>query len=342
MILDRKKLDEAIIKLLEANGAASSEAGLVAESLIAAEARGIKTHGLKFLPIAIDRIEKGLINIPTDLEVLNDEGAITHFDGGNGLGQFAAAKSMEKSIEKASQLGIGLSLTRNSNHVGFLSFYTLMVADKGMIGICMSNSAPAMAPWGGVEPFFGTNPISISAPAVGSPHITLDMSTSIVARGKIRMAESKGEKILPGWAIDSKGNRTEDPGEALKGSILPIGGPKGYGMALFIDIICGLLSGSKYGKGVKTFHKPLAPTGIGFLTAAIDISRFMETGRFAGLLKDYIKDIKSSKKAVGNDVIYMPGEIETRRGMNDQQIDADDGIIEKINVLLDKKGIKKL
>lgn len=342
MKIERNRIGAAISELLKAHGASGKEASLAAESLVAAEARGIKTHGLKFLPMAIERIEKGLINIPTELKVINDVGAITHFDGGNGLGQFAAAKSMKASIEKASQYGIGLSLTRNSNHIGFLSYYTLMAADKGMIGICMTNSAPAMAPWGGVEQFFGTNPISISAPTEEGPHIALDMSTSIVARGKIRMADTKGEKIPSGWAIDSKGNPTEDPAAALKGSLIPIGGPKGYGMALFVDIICGLLSGSKFGKDVKTFHKPLGPTGIGFMTAAIDIKRFMEPQKLTALLEEYIKEIKASNKAVGNDTIFMPGEIEANKEMDNPEIDADDTVIEKINTLLDKKGIERI
>ena len=167
------------------------------------------------------------------------------------------------------------------------------------------------------------------------------MSTSLVARGKIRYAEKVKEKIPPGWAIDKEGSPTEDPGQALTGTLLPIGGPKGYGMALFVDLICGLLSGSKYGKKVKTFHKLLGPTGVGIMTAAIDIKRFMPEEHFVDLLEEYIDEIKTSKKIKGNLNIYMPGEIEANREINSQKdgIEVDPIILDSINSLLKENNI---
>ena len=180
MKIKKAELKKAAKEILICYGASQEESDLVAEILVAAEMRGIKTHGLKFLPIAIERIKDNLIDIPTRLKVLNDDGAITHMDGGNGLGQFAATKSMELAIDKSKKFGLGLTLTGNTNHIGILSYYSSMAADKGMIGFCVSNSASAIAPWGGVEPFFGTNPFSIAVPRKENNPIVLDMSTSIV------------------------------------------------------------------------------------------------------------------------------------------------------------------
>lgn len=344
MKIKEAELKKTAEEILVSHGAAPEESEIVADILVAAEMRGIKTHGLKFLPIAIERINGGLIDIPTELKVLNDDGAVTHMDGGNGLGQFAAAKSMQSAIDKAEKFGLGLTLTRNTNHIGILSYYSSMAAERGMVGICMSNSASAMAPWGGVEAFFGTNPFSVAVPRKENSPIVLDMSTSIVARGKIRYANAVKEKIPLGWAIDKEGNPTSDPSSALEGSLLPIGGPKGYGMALFIDIICGLLSGSSYGKEIKTFHKPLGPTGVGIMTMAVDIKRFMPEERFRDLLEEYVGQIKSSKKVSGNDTIYMPGEIEAERELENlkEGVELDSYILEQIKALLKEKNIEEI
>lgn len=313
MKIEAGRLREVSVQILKGFNATQDEAELVADCLLRAEMRGIDTHGVYFLKLLSDRVDAHMIRVPTELKVVREDGTTSVLDGGNGLGQVAAHRAMKMSIQKARQLGIGLTLVRNTNHIGILAFYTLMAAEEGMVGIVMSNSAPSMSPWGGAEPFLGTNPISIAIPGGEEGPVVLDMSSSVVARGKIRRAQRMKEHIPLGWALDDTGMPTTDPVAALKGTLLPIGGPKGYGLALMIDVLAGLLSGSQYGPEVKTFHQPLGPTGIGIFTMAVDIERFMPLHQFKDLMTSYARSIKKTRKAKEVSKIYLPGEIEFER-----------------------------
>ena len=199
-----------------------------------------------------------------------------------------------------------------------------------------------MAPWGGAEAVFGTNPFSVAAPGGEGDPVVLDMSTSIVARGKVRRALRLKERIPLGWALDAAGSPTDDPQAAMKGTLLPIGGPKGYGMALFIDLVSGLLSGSSYSRGVKTFHQPEGPTGVGVMLLAIDIARFMPLDRFRTLLAEYGSSIRGSKKARDTARIYLPGEIEAERERASavKGIEVDEPVCQSLDKLLEKAGSK--
>jgi len=242
-------------------------------------------------------------------------------------------------MNKARKYGIGLTLVGNTNNVGFLGYYTNMVAQQGMVGIMGGNAAASMAPWGGTEPFFGTNPISIAVPAEDYRPLVLDMSSSIVARGKIRRASRNQEKIPEGWALDEKGEPTNEPDEALKGTLLPIGGPKGSALAMMIDILAGMLSGSNYGPDVKTFHKPLGPTGVGVFCIAINIKNLCEPKEFYEMLKNYIFSIKNMKKVNSVSEIFMPGELEfINEEKNKKGVELDFKVVEKLNNILNKTG----
>lgn len=341
MKIARDHLRQVSMSILKALGALDTEAEVVTHNLLMADMRGIHTHGVNFLPKIVDRVEKKILQIPTELTVLSDEGATVHIDGNNGLGQVAAEQGMRCAIGAARNSGIGISLIRNTNHIGLLAFYSALAADEGMIGFAMCNSAPSMAPWGGSEPFFGTNPFSIAAPVGEEYPIILDMSTSLVARGKIRRALKRNEKISREWALDIGGNPTDDPTKAMEGTLLPVGGPKGYGMAFFIDLICGVLSGSKFSRDVLTFHKPLGPTGVGAMMAAISIRHFMDTESFYTLAKTHIENIRASGKAAGVERIYLPGEIEAEAEMKSLQegIEIDEQTILEIDSVLDRLGI---
>ncbi|TFG63488.1 MAG: Ldh family oxidoreductase [Spirochaetales bacterium] len=334
-------LTKVSIELLQTAGVGLKEAGLVAETLVTAELRGVPTHGINLLPAVFDRIAAGQMEVPTKLKVISDEQAATHIDGGNGFGQTAAAEGMQRSIEKARSFGIGFSLIRNTNNVGLLAYYSMMAAKAGTIGICACNGAASMAPWGGAEPFFGTNPFSLAAPAGSGNPVVLDMSTTVVARGKIRRAERLKEQIPLGWALDAGGAPTKDPIAAMQGTLMPLGEYKGYGMAFFIDLICGLLSGSSYSRAVRTFHQPEGPTGVGVMTIAIDISRFMPLGNFSKLIDEHIRTIRGSVKAKGQNRIYLPGEIEAElESLNiTRGVAVDAPVVKAIDDLLEKRGL---
>jgi LDH2 family malate/lactate/ureidoglycolate dehydrogenase len=338
MKIQPERLKEISIEILKGLYAGDEEAKLVADCLVQAEMRGIDTHGVHFLQLLSDRIDARMIRIPTEIKIVREDSTTSILDGGNGLGQVAAHRAMKMSIQKARELGVGVTLIRNTNHIGILAFYTLMAAEEGMVGIVMSNSAPSMSPWGGAEPFFGTNPLSFALPGDNERPVVLDMSSSVVARGKIRRAERMKEAIPQGWALDETGSPTTDPTAAMKGTLLPIGGPKGYGLALMIDVLAGMLSGSSYGPKVKTFHQPLGPTGIGAFTMAIDIERFMPLNQFRQLMESYVESIKQSKKAKGVFRIYLPGEIEFEKEKKSlaEGVRLNDSVVNNLNLLLEK------
>jgi LDH2 family malate/lactate/ureidoglycolate dehydrogenase len=330
-----KKIAADILRQL---GASAEEATLVSESLVRADMRGIDTHGVHFLSLLASRVDNRMIQIPTHLRIMIDEAATALIDGGNGLGQVAANRAMKMCVQKARQFGVGMVLVRNTNHIGILAFYTSMAAEEGMVGMVMSNSAPSMPPWGGAEPFFGTNPLSIAIPGTSEGPVILDMSSSVVARGKIRLAQRAKDSIPLGWALDETGKPTTDPVAALKGTLLPIGGPKGYGLALMIDVLAGLLSGSQYGPNVKTFHEPLGPTGVGVFFVAIDVERFMPLHQFRDLMTSYVGSIKKIKKAKDVLRIYLPGEIELEKEKKSlaEGIELSDSVVGNLNQLLEK------
>jgi LDH2 family malate/lactate/ureidoglycolate dehydrogenase len=335
------QLKKAAVALVRCLGAGEEEAQGVADNLVMADMRGIPTHGVTFLPMLAERVAQGQVAVPTALKVLSDDGAVTHLDGGNGLGQTAATAGMRASIEKASRFGVGLTLIRRTNHIGLLAYYSLMAVPRGMIGFCMCNGAASMAPWGGGQAFFGSNPFSVAAPGGEEAPVVLDMSTTVVARGKIRRAIRIKERIPLGWALDASGAPTGDPEAAMEGTLLPIGGPKGYGMAFFVDLISGLLSGSSYARELKTFHKPEGPTGVGVTTLAIDISRFMAPERFAALVSEHIRSIRASARAADTSRIYLPGEIEAERERLSAQrgVEVDDTVCQALDALLEQKGL---
>jgi LDH2 family malate/lactate/ureidoglycolate dehydrogenase len=336
-IVTPERLKEVVIEVLNGLGAAKDEAPIVAESLVRAEMRGTDTHGLPYLKLLVERVEASMVSLPTCVTVLKDDGATALLDGGNGIGQFAGWKAMETSIQKAREFGIGLTLVRHTNNLGFLAFYTLHAAAQGFVGLTMGNANAAISPWGGAAAFFGTNPISIAVPGNPEP-VALDMSSSLVARGKIRRAQRLGEKIPLGWALDESGLPTEDPGAALKGTLVPIGGPKGYGLAFMVDVLAGMLSGAAFGQSIKSFHQLAGPTEVGALTLAINVERFMPVAQFRELMNGYVASIRGSRKAKGTTRIYLPGEIEAEK----EQANAERGIelrpasIELVNQLLGK------
>lgn len=327
---------EEILKYL---GETPENAVKIAESLVKADMRGVSTHGTYLLKVISMRVEGGQLKLPTIPKVVSDSGATAIIDGVDGIGMVAGTAAIELGIEKAKQYGIGMVLIRNTNNVGSLAYYTQLAAEQGMIAIMSCNAAPAMAPWGGAEQLMGTNPMAISIPADG-PGFTADMASSVVARGKIRKAARQGIEIPDNWALDEDGNPTTDPNEALKGSLLPMGGPKGSALAMAIDIISGLMAGSGYGQSLKSFHVLEGPTGVGASCIVIDVSRFMGVDKFKELMSGYTDTVKGMKTANGFKEILMPGEIECHKEENSLEngIEMDDQQVASLNEILEKAG----
>lgn len=342
MKIDANKLHSAAVEILKACGETDDGAKSVADSMLMADMRGITTHGTYLLTPIHTRVQANQLPLPTKTTVLNDKGATATIDGGDGLGAIAGKVAVEKAVTKAKQYGVATVLIKNTNNVGSLACYTEVAAKEGMIAFMTCNAAPAMSPWGGAEPFLGTNPIAMAIYTGGETIFSADMASSVVARGKIRKAARNGETIPDNWAMDAEGNFTTDPNAALKGCLLPMGGPKGSAIALTVDIMSGLLSGSRYAQDLKSFHAPEGSTGVGAALTVMNVENFMPLDEFKKLMQDYIKKMKSLKKAKGFDEIYLPGEIEQNKEKKcrTEGVNLDDNAVKAINDLLEKIGSK--
>lgn len=309
-IVSVEELRRASLEVLHVAGVPKEDARIVADHLVEANLRGCDSHGVLIrLPRLVKGIRSGAINPSSSVKVIRETSATTLLDGGQGIGQVVSMKAVDIAVEKARDVGVGVVSLRRCSHIGFLGYYSEHVARQGMVGITFTNTEPAMAPTGGAEPIFGTNPIAIGIPTKDYP-ILIDMSTSVVARGKIIDYMNKGLKIEKGWAIDREGKVTEDPEEALKGALLPIGGPKGYCLALGFDILTGALAGASVGKDVRgTLHAEEVCTK-GDLFIAINPDMFCGLEAFMNGVERLKKQIKGCRKAPGVDMIYLPGDPE--------------------------------
>lgn len=302
----KKNVEDLVISVLTYHGVPADQAKTISDSILYAHEREKHTHGIGRVPIYVRKIKEGLMNAKTKKTFKTDAPVIAVLDGGNGFGQVSGKYAMEEAIARAKKFGIGMIGVSDSNNFGTAGFLAEMAAKEGMIGMVMGNSAPAIAPTGGRTPLFGTNPLCYSFPrGKRQGPITLDMACSIAARGKIRLADKNGEKIPFGWAVDENGEPTDDPARALKGSLLPVGGAKGYGLSLAVDIIAGLLTGSAFGGDVKPLNHPNEPSRYGHMFIAVNIEHFLEQGSYEEQIEELVRRIKSCGKA---GEVLLPGE----------------------------------
>jgi LDH2 family malate/lactate/ureidoglycolate dehydrogenase len=307
---DWKKLQQYCAELFKAAGVPQGHANIVAESLIQADLRGVDSHGVVRTDIYLKRIQAGMMNANGQMDV-KTSGTVTLLDGKNNLGAVIGSKALELALEGAKQSGNAVVGVKGSNHFGTCAYYLMKAVQQDMIMIVMSNASQTMPPTGGVRPFIGTNPFAVGIPAGHQHPFILDMATSVVARGKIIVAAQKGEDIPHGWAIDKHGNSTTNAQAALDGSVLPMGGAKGYGISLFIDILCGVLTGAGFGRYVNNMYENWnEPQNVGHMFIAFDINKFMPSELFKERVDQYIKEIKAEPKAPGVKEIYIPGELE--------------------------------
>ena len=296
---------EALVRV----GVPGDHARIVAESLVEANLRGVDSHGVILLPRYVKRIELGLMKPDVVPKVVRDTGAVAVMDGDNGLGQVIAIKAMEMSIGKAREYGIGAVGIRNSNHFGMAAYIAMQALGSDMIALVLSNAAPSIAPWGGTQPLLGTNPLAISVPTDRDP-IVLDMALAVAARGRIRSAAREGKSIPEGWAFDEHGKPTTDAEQALKGSVFPIAGPKGYALALMVDVLSGVLTGSFFADSISSVHDTGVGTHVGHFIEAIRIESFMPVREFKARMAEMRQKIRGCPLTEGVDKIYLPGEIE--------------------------------
>jgi ureidoglycolate dehydrogenase (NAD+) len=288
-------------RAMERAGARAGDAGETAEGLVAADLRGVHSHGVLRLGIYVDRLRAGSIDPAAELETLRDSGAVLVVDAHAGPGIAMASRAMALAIERARRGGIGVVSVRNANHCGMLAHFAMRALREGMIGLAASNADSQVAPYGARAKFLGTNPLALAIPARDEPPVVLDMATSVVAHGKVKGAFDRGEAIPPDWAVDSAGLPTRDPAQALAGALLAFGGAKGSALSIAIDLLAGVLPGGRSGPEIVPLYQRLdEPQGVGQLFAALRVD-------------ETVRRIRALPTAAGVARVLLPGELEHAR-----------------------------
>ena len=315
------------IQVFEKLGVAPSDAQIASDVLVAADLRGVDSHGVARLSrYYVKYLQQGIVPARFETKIVHETPTTAVMDGGTGLGLVVAYRAMQLAIAKAKEHYVGFVAVRNSTHFGIAGYYAMMALEHDMIGISTTNAKAIVLPTFGREPMLGTNPISIAVPAGQEYPFVLDMATSTVPQGKLEVYERLGKPIPLGWATDEKGQPTTDTSRVLKnviegrgGGLLPLGGSgeemsghKGYGLSLAVDIFAAMLSGaawSAFAAPVDENGRPL-PSNLGHFFGAIRIDGFRSVSEFKASMDDLIRSLRNSSKQEGAKRIYIHGEKE--------------------------------
>lgn len=313
--VDAQRLEALVAAIFAGLDVPEQDAASVARYLVLADLRGVGTHGVSRIPVYADRLRRGLVRARPDIRVTHPMPAAAHVDGDDGLGFVVARRAMQEAITAAERCGIGMASVRNSAHFGMAAAYLLEAIDAGYAAFVFTNASPTMPVWGGRTPFLGTSPFAFGAPGgEGSPPIVLDMATSVVARGKIRRAMQQGEPIPAGWALDAEGRETTDARRAYEGIVLPLGGPKGSGLSLMMEVLAGVMSGAAYGGTVGDQYRDLdRPQNVGHSFIAFRPSLFLGEAVYGTRMGDLVTRARACPRIDDDQPILMPGEPEANR-----------------------------
>jgi LDH2 family malate/lactate/ureidoglycolate dehydrogenase len=299
--------------ILIAAGVPARHARLVAATLVAANLRGVDSHGVQLLPYYVEQIEAGDLDPNAEGAVLSESGSCLLYDAGNGLGQVVSEICTGHGIRIAKQQGMSMVVARESNHFGACAWWARKYAAEGLIGIVMCNASPMVPPWQGREPRFGTNPICVAVPGGEEPPWLLDMASTTVAAGKIYKAMINGQSEIPhGWAMDRDGVPTTSVETALKGLLMPLGGYKGSGLAFLAEILCAVLGGGAMSTelgGIRIRGRAMRCSQM-FL--GIDAARFLPLDEFRSRMDRLIRTVKSTPPASGYEEVLVANEPELR------------------------------
>lgn len=358
VVCDWKTLHDFMVDAFKGVGVPEDDCEIVVDVLLESDRRGIESHGCnRFKPIYIDRIEAGIQNPVTNFEILKETPTTAVVDGHDGMGQVIGYRSMKMAIEKAKQYGMGMVAVRNSCHYGIAGYYATMAAKAGCIGITGTNARPSVAPTFGVEGMFGTNPLTIGIPTDEDFDFVIDCATSITQNGKIEYYARIDEPVHPGTVIDSDGQPVSgDAGEALKkirngtaalttlgGIGEALGGYKGYGYAMVIELLSAALQDGSYGKDLdgKDENGNLVPYHLGHFFIAIDTDHFLGEELTRKKAGEIIRKVRASKKAPGEDHIYSAGEKEWNVWLQrkDSGVPINESVQKEMNDVRDKLGL---
>jgi LDH2 family malate/lactate/ureidoglycolate dehydrogenase len=297
--------------VLEAVHVPAHAAALVADSLVAANLRGVDSHGVHLLPWYVEQIRDGNVKVRTTGRVASETGACMVYDAEDGLGAVISDICCDHAARLAREAGLGMVTVRNSTHFGACAWWAQKLAAQGMIGIVFCNATPLVAAWQGRDKILGTNPICMAVPG---PHtFLLDMATTTVALNRIHKAVVSGDSSIPaGWAMDIEGRPTTDPQTALDGLPMPLGGYKGTGLALMVEVLCAVLSGGPMLTEVGGLRVMTRPMRVSHLFLAIDAARFLPIEEFGARMQRMRETVTGSTPAAGFDEVLIAGDPEWR------------------------------
>lgn len=287
------------------------DAAILVDVLVSGSLRSLpgQGQGVQQLPTYYERITRGVVRVDTTFELVDGAGAVALADAHRLPGSVAATKAMRLALELAATHGIGAVGVRDSTHFGIAAYYAMLALPHDYVGLAFSNAGPEIAPWGGTEAVVGTNPWAVAVPSGQEWPVVLDMANSTSGKGMIRWCLDEGRAIPDDWALAADGRRTSDAAEGLAGTLYPLGGAKGYGMAVVVDALTGVLTGSAFGR--SCFGEEWQ--NVGHLLIALDVSRFGPVQGFKERMDALIDEIRSAPLAPGNEAIFLPGELEARR-----------------------------
>lgn len=334
--LHEAALADLATRALAGLGLDPRDAADAARILVLGELMGLSTHGIGRIESYGERLDLGGIKARPAIRVDKVAAAIAKVDGDNGVGPLVGMRALQAATELARETGVGVVFARASNHFGPVAPYSLIAAEAGFASIIGSNASTTIAPWGGRDARLGNSPVGFCVPNPGGQPILLDMALSVVARAKIRNAAKRGEAIPPTWATDKDGKPTTDPKAALEGFLLPIGGHKGYGLALIVDLFAGLLSGAAFLTHVSSWSEnPEAPSDLGHFFLLIDTARLGPPEWLAARMQDFLGILHSTPPADPDATVLAPGEIELGKLERHRRdgIDLDPALIASLEAL---------
>jgi ureidoglycolate dehydrogenase (NAD+) len=311
----------------------------VADTLVWTSLRGTDSHGVARLPVYVDRLRAGSLNPRPRPSVERRDGAVALVDGDQGPGQVAGVFATDLSIELAREHGAGVVSVRRSAHFGAAAYYAMRAAEQGLVAIALTNTEPLVIPYGGSEPALGTNPICLAAPA-GGGIFNLDMATSQVAMNRVWNARDEERPIPEGWGVDAQGRTTTDAGAVV--AAMPLGGYKGYGLALMVEVLCGVLAGAGVRHGVGELYGDVAaPQDTGHFHLAIDPERTVGRERFAAVLGGLLGELRAIPPAPGFDEVLTPGDPEDRARAERERtgVPVEPGLWRTLRALSDELGV---
>jgi len=349
--VDAEKLINFSTKALQRLGVPEEDAQITARILVATDLRGVDSHGIvSLVPFYVRGIQGGRINAKPETRVFNQAPSTATMDGDQGLGFVIGHHAMMEAIHRAEKTGAGFIAVRNSTHFGAAAGYAMMALERDMIGIAMTNPVPEVVAPGSTKPAVGTNPLAVAVPAGKKPPFVLDMATSVVAAGKLRVAVKEGAFIPKGWAIDKEGKPVTDPTKRVRGEggLLPLGGTpkfgsyKGFGLGVLVDILCGVLSGSSASILRRATKGGATPIGTDHFFGALRIDSFLPVENFKKSMDEMIEAFEALPKLPGVKKIYAAGgyeaEIEKDRKANGIPLNAK--VIQELQELAKELGIE--